>query len=84
MARHLNASEARDNFAKVVNRVSKNGERVVLLRRGKNVAALVPLDDFKRREEEDRLDLIEARKRLDDPSDKRISYKKVRRELGLE
>jgi PHD/YefM family antitoxin component YafN of YafNO toxin-antitoxin module len=65
-------------------RVVMKGERVVVHRRGKAVAALIPLEDLALLEElEDRLDVEEAERRLADPSDKSIPYEQVRRELGL-
>jgi prevent-host-death family protein len=83
----MNTSEARDNFAKVVDRVSKKGERVVLSRRGKELAAIVPLDDlrnFERTAEdlEDRQDIEAAREALEEPGDN-IPLKEVKRRLGL-
>jgi PHD/YefM family antitoxin component YafN of YafNO toxin-antitoxin module len=65
-------------------RVVTKGERVVVHRREKAVAALIPLEDLALLEElEDRLDVEEAERRLADPSDKSIPYEQVRRELGL-
>lgn len=67
-----------------VSRVTKKRERIVLQRRGKDVAALVPLEDLALLEDlEDRLDVEEAQRRLADPNDKTIPYEQVRRELGL-
>jgi len=67
-----------------VSRVTKKRERIVLQRRGKDVAALVPLEDLALLEElEDRLDVEEAQRRLANPNDKTIPYEQVRRELGL-
>ncbi len=60
MAR-MTASNARDSFSDTMNRVAYRGERIVLQRRGKAIAALVPVADFERlerlsEEDEDRLD----------------------------
>lgn len=80
----LNASKARQQFADIVNRVAYRGERILLERRGKGVAALVPLSDLIALEKlEDRLDIEAAKKALAE-SDARIPYEKVRQELGLE
>lgn len=55
------ASEARDHFAEVLNRVAFGRERVVLERRGKDLAALVSLDDLRILEAlEERMDLQDA------------------------
>lgn len=44
----LSISEARESLAEIVNRVVYQGERVVLRRHGKPVAALVSADDLER------------------------------------
>lgn len=59
----VNIVAFRDNTADLVNRVLYNGERVVLERRGKGVAAIVSLEDLLRLEEmEDQADVKAARK----------------------
>lgn len=78
----LTASKARDAFADTINRVAYRGERIVLRRRGKPLAAVVPISDLAFLEElEDKIDLNLAKKAL--RSGKPIPYEKVRRELGL-
>ena len=42
----INTIEARANFSELVNRAAYGKERVVLTRRGKPVAVVVPLDDL--------------------------------------
>ena len=55
--------EVRDKLAEVVNRVAYGGERVVLKRRAKGVAAVVSMEDLKLLEElEDRADVKAAKK----------------------
>jgi methylated-DNA-[protein]-cysteine S-methyltransferase len=44
----LPASEARADFSAVVNRVAYGGERIVLERHGRHIAALVPMTDLAR------------------------------------
>ena len=61
------ASSARQNFADIINRAAYAGERVILHRRKKPVAAVVPMQD---------LELIE---RLEDESDRR-AIRKARKE----
>ncbi len=81
----LAVDQARRNFSDVVNRAAYGKERIVLTRRRKGVAALVPLEDLKLIEAmEDRLDAEEARRILDDPKEKRIDYRTLRRRWGLE
>lgn len=42
----ISTAEARQNLAELVNRVAYGKERVVLTRHGKEVAALVPIEDL--------------------------------------
>jgi prevent-host-death family protein len=83
----LAASKARDDFSETLNRVVYKRERIVLRRRGKDVAVIVPLEDLDVLEKvEDELDAREARRILADMKRKRqrpIPYEKIRRELGL-
>jgi prevent-host-death family protein len=80
----LSASKVRDDFAETLNRVAYGGERVVLDRHGKSVAAIIPIDDLSLLEEmENRMDVEAARAALAE-SDERIPYGKVRRELSVE
>ncbi|MEC4888933.1 MAG: type II toxin-antitoxin system Phd/YefM family antitoxin [Nitrospira sp.] len=62
---HLPTSKAREGFSDTLNRVAFGKERVVLKRRGKEIAAVVPMDDLRLLEElEDRIDLVDARAAL--------------------
>lgn len=85
--RRLNISEVRSDFAETINQVSYGKERLIVERRGKDLAAIIPVEDLKLlerliEEEEDRLDLEEVEKALAE-SNERIPYEKVRKELGL-
>jgi len=42
----LNTTEAREDFSTTLNRVACGGERIVLERRGKAVAALISVQDL--------------------------------------
>ena len=44
--RTMTAAGARSQFSEIVNRTAFGGERVVVTRRGKPLAALVPIDDL--------------------------------------
>lgn len=84
----LNVVELRQSLADTLNRAEYQGERIVIHRRGKDAAAIIPIDDLKLFERliedaEDRLDAEAARAALAE-SDERIPYAKVRRELGLD
>jgi prevent-host-death family protein len=65
---HVSVSEARVDFAELVNRVLYAGDRVRLVRHGKDVAAIVPVADLEWLERlEDEMDLRAARDALADP-----------------
>lgn len=66
----VSVSEARDQFAELVNRAAYKDERVLLLRRGRPIAAIVPVEDVAYLERlEDEYDLQEALKVLGDPDE---------------
>ncbi|MGO9093170.1 MAG: type II toxin-antitoxin system Phd/YefM family antitoxin [bacterium] len=81
----LSTVQARGNFSDLVNRSAYGKERVVLTRRGKGVAAVVPIEDLRLLEAmEDRLDLEDIEKALANPKNKKaIPWNKVKKELGL-
>ena len=84
MATTVSTSKARVDFAEMINQVAYGGERVVLDRHGKPIAAIIPIDDLTCLEEiENRMDIDAAQRALAE-SDERIPYEKLRRELGLE
>ncbi|HTR65126.1 MAG TPA: type II toxin-antitoxin system Phd/YefM family antitoxin [Terriglobales bacterium] len=81
MSPKLTASAARQNFSDMVSRAAYGGERIIVHRRKKPVAAIVPIEDLEFLEQiEDRADLEEVRKRLKEPT---IPWSKIKRELGL-
>jgi len=81
MSPKLTASAARQNFSDVLNRAAYRGERVIVHRGKKAIAAVVPIEDIEFLEKiEDRIDLAEARKRLNEPT---IPWSKIKKELGL-
>ena len=83
MATTVSTSKARVDFAEIINQVAYRGERVVLGRHGKPIAAIIPIDDLTLLEEiENRMD-IDAAKRALAESDEPIPYEKLRQELGL-
>jgi prevent-host-death family protein len=78
-------SKARQDFSDTINRVAYGRERVILQRRGKDVAAVVPIDDLKLLEAlEDRMDLEDARAALAEASKKGTKpLRAFMKELGL-
>ena len=81
----LAASDAREHFADVLNRVAYGGDRVVVERRGKEMAAIVSLDDLRVLEAiEDRLDLDDALVAIEEAEQKgTTSWTLLKAELGL-
>jgi antitoxin Phd len=79
----LNATEARSEFADILNRVAYGKERIILHRRGKNVAVLVPIEDLKLLKKiEDQMDNEDADKALKEPG-RRIPWEKIKKDLRL-
>lgn len=77
-------SEARESFSSTVNRVAFGGERVVLTRHGKRVAAVVPIADLELLEAiEDAADVDAARAALESEEGERIAWTDLKRQLGL-
>ncbi len=84
----LSAAELRQSLAEILNRAEYQEERIIINRRGKDVAALVPLEDLRLlerliEEAEDRLDIKAARASVSESQD-RIPHSDVRRKLGLD
>ncbi|MGA2982204.1 MAG: type II toxin-antitoxin system Phd/YefM family antitoxin [Terriglobia bacterium] len=83
MARRVNASQARASFAEGLNRASFAGERTVIRRHGKDVAAVVSAEDLEILEAlEDRRDLEEARQIMKKPG-RLVPWEKMKKDLGL-
>ena len=81
----LTMAEAQEHFIEVVDRAARGKERVVVTRRGKPVAAVVPFEDARFLEEfEDRLDLEDARAALDEAKrEGAVPWKDIKKRLGL-
>ena len=80
----IGVSDARDHLSEVVDRARYTHERVVLTKRGKEVGAIVSIEDLKLLEMlEDQIDIDMARKALAEAGEERVSYKSLREKLGL-
>lgn len=74
--------KVQETFSDTLSRVIDKRERIVLHHRGKNVAAIIPAEDLDLLEElEDRLDIVEALKILDDPDSEFVPWKRAKDEL---
>lgn len=84
----LNASKAREKFPEVINRAAYGKERTIVSRRGKDLAAVIPIEDLHllerlAQEEMDRIDLEDARAALKEAEEKgSIPLRALMRELG--
>lgn len=76
---------ARRNFSDLINRVAYGKDRVVLTRRNRPLAAVVPIEDMALLEEiEDREDLKAARAALREVKRKgTIPWTQIKKKLGL-
>lgn len=83
----LTVTKAREDLAEMVNRVAYGHERIVLERRGKNLAALVPIEDLDLLEMfEDKIDLEAAKRAIAQAKakgEKPVPWKTVKKNLGL-
>jgi len=83
------ATKARNEFSKLLNKVSKQGEPVAISRRGKIVAGLVSPEDLeyiqRLRAKEDAEDIRAADKAMKEykRTGKSIPWEKVKKDFGL-
>lgn len=84
MADSITVTEARQGFAEIVNRVAYGKERVTVVRRGRDLVAIVPISDILMLEAiEDELDLTAAREALAAAEgEERIPWAEVLARLG--
>ena len=81
MSKPVNATEARSNLGKLLDRVSKKGERIVVKRRKKSEAVLVSVKDAEKLKTlEDQADKALIRKAL--RSKKTVTLQQVKRRLA--
>jgi prevent-host-death family protein len=82
---HISVSDARETFAELVNRAAYGHERVLVSRRGKPIAAIVPIEDVEYLERvEDEFDLRAVEEALAAPENAvPIPWEEVEAELDL-
>ena len=77
----ITASKARQDFTETLN-LAQKGERVILHRKKKDVAAIVSMEDLALLEAlEDRMELEAVREALKEPGS--IPWEQVKADLGL-
>jgi prevent-host-death family protein len=82
MSPKLTTTTTRQNFADILNRAAYGGERIVVHRRKKPVAAVVPIEDLELLERlEDEIDVAAARKALKEPG--AIPWETIKKNLHL-
>jgi prevent-host-death family protein len=83
----FSTAEAGKKLSLIIRRAAVEKERIIITRRGKELAALVPMEDMRFLEElEDRLDLEEARAALAEAQadpERPIPWERLKAELGL-
>ena len=82
---HATVSELRNSISDLINQVGFKGERVVLTRNRKDVAAMVPIEDLRMIEAiEDKLDVILAKEALAEHGDEDfIPWEQIKSRYGL-
>ncbi len=79
----ISTVDARKKFADIMNKVAYGTEKFVFTRRGKEIAALVSIEELELLEQiEDHIDIEDAKKALADPGNN-ISAQEVWKQLGL-
>jgi prevent-host-death family protein len=85
----LTISKVREELPDIINRAAYGKQRTIVSRRGKDVAAVIPIDDLQllerlAQEEMDRLDIEDARAALAEAKEKgTVSLEEARKRLGL-
>lgn len=79
----LSTVKAREGFSETVNRSAYGKERIVLTRRGKGIAAVVPIEDLELLERlEDEIDIKEAKRALKEGG-KPVTIGELKKRYGL-
>ena len=77
----LPISEAREHLSDLGNRVNLRGERIIVERRGKELFALVPVEDVELLERlEDEMDIAAIREQQGEPT---VSLEQFKKDLGI-
>lgn len=61
----INIAEAKEEFSELINRVAHSKERIIITRRDKDVAAIIPLEDLQLlQHSQNKSDLLDATEAL--------------------
>ncbi len=83
MATKISTADARKDFANIVNKVAYGKESIVLTRRGKEIAALVSIEELELLQQiEDYIDIEDAKKAFEG-HEGNIPADEVWKQLGL-
>ena len=86
MPEAISTAEARHQFSAVLNRAAYGHEHVILTRRGKEIAAVIPIEHLRLLEDaieklEDEMDLKEALRVLADEDAEFVDWEEAKRAL---
>jgi len=80
----ISTLEAKEHFSDLINRVSHHKERIILTRRGKEIAAIISIEDLNelqnKQNQQDLTDAVQALK--DARSHGTISLEELKKEIG--
>jgi prevent-host-death family protein len=80
---NVSIAEIRNNLADALNRAAYAGERVILERRGKPVAALVSMEDLELLESLENVADVKAIRKARKEKGKPVTLAKVKTKLGI-
>ena len=78
----VNSADARKSFSNLLNESGFGGRRIIITRKGKAVAAIVPIEYLEAiQAKEDQKDISEANRILSDPKSVYIPWEQAKKEL---
>lgn len=82
----ISSTQARENIGELIDLAARDKERVIITSHGKNVAAIVPIEDLEQLESaEDLADILDAIKALEECERAgAISLEEFRKKIGLQ
>lgn len=79
----VTSADARKSFSELINESGFGGKRIVVTRKGKAVAAVVPINDLDAIQAlEDHKDITEAKRILSDTESEFIPWEQAKKELN--